>query len=152
MNREGFLLVRVDRAASERTLARIIRLGEEAAGGRTRTDRGGERVARWSTPAVTLAALLTVGLPGLMFGAVFARWLVRGPAPLVIACPCALVRSTPVAVVSGVTAAARRGVLIKGGVHLEALGSVNAFALDKTGTMTFGHPTVVDVILEPGED
>src|SRR5690606_23387263 len=82
----------------------------------------------------------------------FAMWFVRGLTLLVIACPCALVISTPVAVVSGVTAAAWRGVLIKGGVHLEALGSVNAFALDQTGTMTFGHPSVVDVILEPGED
>src|SRR5690606_6004033 len=152
INREGFLLVRVDRAASESTLARIIRLVEEAESGRTRTERFVERFARWYTPAVTLAAVLTVVVPVLMFGGDFAMWFVRGLTLLVIACPCALVISTPVAVVSGVTAAARRGVLIKGGVHLEALGSVNAFALDKTGTMTFGHPTVVDVILEPGED
>jgi len=93
-------------------------------------------------------------VPPLFMGAPLIPWILRGLTLLVIACPCALVISTPVAVVSGVTAAARRGVLIKGGVHLEALGDVRAIALDKTGTLTYGHPVVssVHVVDGVGED
>ena len=152
INREGYLLVRTDRPASESTLARIIRMVEEAEAGSTRTERFVERFARWYTPTVTVAALLTVVLPVVLLGEPFGTWFIRGLTLLVIACPCALVISTPVAVVSGVTAAARHGVLIKGGVHLETLGSVRALALDKTGTLTFGHPVVVEDRIEPGED
>jgi Zn2+/Cd2+-exporting ATPase len=145
INREGFLAVRVDKAAADSTLARIIRLVEEAEGRKTTTERFVERFARIYTPAVTALAVLTVAVPVLALGGDFTVWFTRGLTLLVIACPCALVISTPVAVVSGVTAAARHGVLIKGGTYLEAFGQVRAVALDKTGTLTFGRPEVVDV-------
>jgi Cd2+/Zn2+-exporting ATPase len=146
INREGFLVVTVDRLASESTLARIVRLVEEAGAHKTRTEHFVERFARWYTPAVTIAALLVVAVPTLAFSAPFVPWFVRGLTLLVIACPCALVISTPVAVVSGVTAAARHGVLIKGGTYLEALGEVDVLAVDKTGTLTFGRPEVVEIV------
>jgi Cd2+/Zn2+-exporting ATPase len=127
---------------------------EEAEANKTQSERFVERFARWYTPTVTVAAILLVIVPPLFFGAPLIPWILRGLTLLVIACPCALVISTPVAVVSGVTAAARRGVLIKGGVHLEALGDVRAIALDKTGTLTYGHPVVssVHVVDGVGED
>ncbi len=155
INQEGFLAVRVDKAASDSTLARIIRLVEEAEGRKTRTERFVERFARVYTPVVTVLAVLTVAVPVLAFGGDFTVWFTRGLTLLVIACPCALVISTPVAVVSGVTAAARHGVLIKGGTYLEAFGQVRAVALDKTGTLTFGRPEVVAFQMagdEPGRD
>src|SRR5690606_6146982 len=96
INREGYLLVRTDRPASESTLARIIRMVEEAEAGSTRTERFVERFARWYTPAVTVAALLTVVLPVVLLGEPFGTWFIRGLTLLVIACPCALVISTPV--------------------------------------------------------
>jgi Cd2+/Zn2+-exporting ATPase len=150
INREGFLAVRVDRPAADSTLARIIRMVEEAEARKTRTERFVERFARIYTPAVTVAAVLTVALPVLFLDGAFAVWFTRGLTLLVIACPCALVISTPVAVVSGVTAAARHGVLIKGGRYLEAFGQVRTIALDKTGTLTFGRPQVAEVRLGDG--
>lgn len=152
INRDGHLRVRVLRRAAESTLARIVRLVEEAEGRKTRAERFVERFARWYTPTVTVAAVLVVAIPTLALGAPFVPWFVRGLTLLVIACPCALVISTPVAVVSGVTAAARHGVLIKGGSYLEALGEVRVVALDKTGTLTFGHPEVVEVRSVDGVD
>jgi Cd2+/Zn2+-exporting ATPase len=145
INREGGIEVDVAKAAGDSTLARIVRLVEEAEGRKSRTERFVERFARWYTPAVTIAAVLVVVVPPLLFGAPFTPWFVRGLTLLVIACPCALVISTPVAVVSGITAAARNGVLIKGGSYLEAMGEVRVVALDKTGTLTVGHPRLVSV-------
>ena len=152
INREGHLRVRIERAAGESALARIVRLIEEAEAQKTQSERFVERFARYYTPAITLAAVATTLLPPLLFGADWAVWVTRGLTFLVIACPCALVISTPVAVVSGLTAAARRGVVIKGGVHLEALGSIKAFAFDKTGTLTVGHPVVRRVLPVSGEE
>jgi Cd2+/Zn2+-exporting ATPase len=154
INRQGSIRVRIGRPADQSTLARIARMVEEAEANKTQSERFVERFARWYTPTVTVAAILLVIVPPLFFGAPLIPWILRGLTLLVIACPCALVISTPVAVVSGVTAAARRGVLIKGGVHLEALGDVRAIALDKTGTLTYGHPVVssVHVVDGVGED
>ncbi|HSM59664.1 MAG TPA: cation-translocating P-type ATPase, partial [Longimicrobiales bacterium] len=145
INREGWVRVRVARPADQSTLARIVQLVEEAQSRKTRSERFIERFARWYTPAVAVGAVLVVVLPPLLAGAPWQPWILRGLTLLVIACPCALVISTPVAVVSGMTAAARRGVLVKGGVHLEAMATVRVVALDKTGTLTFGHPRVVGV-------
>jgi Cd2+/Zn2+-exporting ATPase len=150
INREGFLRVRVTRPASESALARIVDLIEGAEAGRSRAERFVERFARYYTPAVTLGAIVLVAVPTLFFAAPFVPWFVRGLTLLVIACPCALVISTPVTVVSGVTAAARNGVLIKGGVHLETMGGVKAVALDKTGTLTHGHLKVQSVLTVDG--
>jgi Cd2+/Zn2+-exporting ATPase len=150
VNGEGHLRVRVEKVAEDTTLARMIHLVEQAESRRTKSERFVERFARWYTPAVTVGAIIVAAGPPLLAGAPFAEWFVRGLTLLVIACPCALVISTPVAVVSGVTAAARNGVLIKGGVHLETMGEVRVVAFDKTGTLTRGHPDVVDVVAAAG--
>ena len=152
INREGWLRVRVDKPAGESSLAKIVRLVEEAEASKTRSERFVERFARWYTPAVTVGAVAIATVPPLLFDASAATWITRGLTLLVIACPCALVISTPVAVVSGLTAAARHGVLIKGGAYLEALGGVKVFALDKTGTLTVGHPVVRGVVPVAGID
>lgn len=145
INEEGYLEVRVTRSGDATTLSRVIHLVEEAESHRAPTERFVERFARWYTPAVTGLAVLVTAAPPLLFGAPFGEWFVRGLTLLVIACPCALVISTPVAVVSGITAGARNGVLIKGGNYLEAMGEVEVIALDKTGTLTRSHMTVTDV-------
>ena len=150
INRQGVLEVEVEREAGRSTLARIATLVEEAETKKSRTERFVERFARWYTPAVTVAAVLVVAIPPLLLGADFATWFVRGLTLLVIACPCALVISTPVAVVSGITAAARNGVLIKGGTYLEAMGEVRILAFDKTGTLTVGHPSVTALVPADG--
>ncbi|HUP53711.1 MAG TPA: cation-translocating P-type ATPase [Longimicrobiales bacterium] len=151
INRAGHLRVRVDRPAGESALATIVRLVEEAEASKTESERFVDTFARYYTPTIAVAALVTAVVPPLLFGAPAALWITRGLTLLVIACPCALVISTPVAVVSGLTAAARHGVLIKGGSCLEAMASVRVFALDKTGTLTVGHPVVRSVTTESDE-
>ncbi len=150
INQDGVLRIRVDREAGVSTLARIIQLVEEAEASKTKSERFVDTFARYYTPAVTIGAVLVALGPPLLAGAPFVEWFVRGLTLLVIACPCALVISTPVAVVSGVTAAARNGVLIKGGTYLEAAGRVAVVAFDKTGTLTHGHPEVMDLRPVPG--
>ncbi len=153
VNLSGWLQVRVDRTASDTTFARIVRLVAEAESSRSPSERFVQRFARAYTPAVTAAAVLLMVIPPLFLGASAHTWFIRGLTLLVIACPCALVISTPVAVVSGITAAARRGVLIKGGVHLEAMGDIEVMAFDKTGTLTSGHPVLTDVVaLDDGDE
>jgi Cd2+/Zn2+-exporting ATPase len=144
ITRDGFMHIRTEKPADSSSLARIVELVERAGAEKAKTERVVTRFARWYTPAITVAAVLVVAVPTLA-GADFITWLVRGLTLLVIACPCALVISTPVAVVSGITAAARRGVLIKGGVYLEAMSGVRAMAMDKTGTLTVGHLEVREV-------
>ncbi len=149
LNGEATLTVRVTRLAKDNTLSRIIKLVEEAQSVRAPSQRLIDRFAHYYTPAVVVMALLVATLPPLLFNQPFwdtattHGWLYRALAMLVIACPCALVISTPVTVISAITAAARRGVLIKGGAHLEALGQIRAFAFDKTGTLTEGKPAVL---------
>ncbi len=146
MNREGYLEVEAAKRAGDTTLAHIIHLVEEAEASRAPSERFVERFARYYTPTVTGLAVALMVIPPLVLGASFSTWFVRGLTLLVISCPCALVISTPVAVVSAITSAARNGVLIKGGVHLEALASVRAVAFDKTGTLTTGQLEVVDIV------
>ncbi|MCC6613680.1 MAG: cadmium-translocating P-type ATPase [Anaerolineae bacterium] len=148
INGEGTLTIAVTRLAADNTLSRIIKLVEEAQSVRAPSQRMIDSFARYYTPAVVIMAALVAFVPPLFFSAPFYDtanghgWLYRALAMLVIACPCALVISTPVTVISAIAAAARRGVLIKGGAHLEALGAVKAFAFDKTGTLTEGKPAV----------
>ena len=148
INGAGALTLRVTRLAQDNTLSRIIQLVEQAQSARAHSQRMIDRFAQVYTPAVAGLALLIALLPPLLFKQPFYDtpgghgWVHPALAMLVLACPCALVISTPVTVISAITAAARRGVLIKGGAHLEALGTVRAFAFDKTGTLTQGKPVV----------
>jgi Cd2+/Zn2+-exporting ATPase len=151
VNGAGALEVVASRRAADSTLARIIRMIEEAQSRRAPVQTFVERFARRYTPAVALLALLVAIVPPLVIGgldgwrAEAGLWTYRALALLVVACPCALVISTPVAVVSALTAAARAGVLIKGGAHLERLGTIRCVALDKTGTLTHGQVSVSHV-------
>ncbi|MEF3273032.1 MAG: heavy metal translocating P-type ATPase [Chloroflexus sp.] len=152
INGEGSLELRVDRLAAESTITRMIRLVAEAQERRAPVQRFVDRFARIYTPLVVILAALVAIVPPLLFGQPFWNpdsqtfgWLYRGLALLVVACPCALVISTPVSLVSALSAAARHGVLIKGGAYLETLARVKIVAVDKTGTLTTGKPTVVSI-------
>lgn len=150
INGEGALTVQVTRLVADNTLSRIIRMVEEAQSVRAPSQRMIDQFASWYTPSVVVIAALVALVPPLLFNQPFYDtptehgWLYRALSMLVIACPCALVISAPVTVISAITAAARRGVLIKGGAFLEALGTVRAFAFDKTGTLTEGNPAVTE--------
>ncbi|MBB4866382.1 Cd2+/Zn2+-exporting ATPase [Pseudomonas nitritireducens] len=144
INGESALEYRVTRVADDSTLARIIHAVEEAQGSRAPTQRFVDQFSRIYTPAVFLIAIATALLPPLFFGGAWLDWVYRALVLLVIACPCALVISTPVTIVSGLSAAARLGILIKGGVFLEMGRSLSWIALDKTGTLTEGRPSQTD--------
>ena len=146
----GYLEVEVTSTAGDSTLARIVELVQGAQAEKTEREQFVERFADYYTPAVVALAVLTAVVPPVAFGAAWGTWFVRGLTLLVIACPCAFVISTPVSVVSGVTSAARNGVLVKGGRHLEATADVTAVAFDKTGTLTTGELTVTDVVPAAG--
>ncbi|MEW6398375.1 MAG: heavy metal translocating P-type ATPase [Bacillota bacterium] len=149
INREGFLEVEVTHRAAESTFSRMIRLVEEAQEVRAPSQRLVDRFARYYTPAV-IAAAATMALVPLLTGAPWHAWMYRALALLLVSCPCALVISTPTAIVAAISAAARRGILIKGGTHLEAMGRLRVLAFDKTGTLTLGSPRLVEVIAGPG--
>ena len=148
INGEGVLEVVVTRLAKDNTLARIIKMVEEAQEKRAPAQKFVDRFAKYYTPVVVLVAMLVAALPPLILGASFwgeQGWLYRALELLVVACPCALVVSTPVAFISAISNAAKHGVLVKGGAVLEALNKTKAIAFDKTGTLTMGKPQVVRV-------
>lgn len=151
INGNGVLELRTTGGKDDTTIARIIRTVQEAQGQRAPTQRFVDAFARIYTPVVVVLAVLIAVLPWLLFSQPFLPWLYKALVLLVIACPCALVISTPVTVVSGLAAAARRGILIKGGVYLEQGRLLKVIALDKTGTVTAGKPVVTDVIPLNGE-
>jgi Zn2+/Cd2+-exporting ATPase len=149
LNGEGVLEVEVIHLAQDSTISRILHLVEDAQSKRAPVERLVDRFAAWYTPAVVVIAVLLAVVPPLVFGAPFLDqpdgthgWLYRSLALLIVACPCALVISTPVTMVSALTTLARRGILVKGGVFLDLLARVQVFALDKTGTLTKGKPLV----------
>ncbi|WP_415379548.1 heavy metal translocating P-type ATPase [Halosimplex sp. TS25] len=161
INEEGYLEVEVTSLAADSTLSRIIEMVQGAQANKTETEQFVDRFSGYYTPAVVVLAILTAAIPPFLidapvsvdlagyvvtFAGDWQTWFVRGLTLLVIACPCAFVISTPVSVVSGVTNAAKNGVLIKGGNYLEAMGEVNAVAVDKTGTLTKGELAVTDVV------
>ncbi|MCX6943674.1 MAG: heavy metal translocating P-type ATPase [Opitutales bacterium] len=145
VNGEGSLEIRVTKASGDTTLARIIRLVKEAREQKAPTQRFVDVFARYYTPAVTVVALLVFLVRPLFLGSDWSQWLYRACVLLIIACPCALVISTPVSIVAGLTALAKRGVLVKGGAHLESIAKLKALAVDKTGTITEGKPQVQSV-------
>ncbi|MBJ2288977.1 MULTISPECIES: heavy metal translocating P-type ATPase [Pseudomonas] len=146
INQAGSLEYRVTAAANNSTLARIIHAVEQAQGSRAPTQRFVDSFSKIYTPAVFLFALGVAVIPPLFMGAVWFDWIYRALVLLVVACPCALVISTPVTIVSGLAAAARKGILIKGGVYLEAGYKLDYLALDKTGTITHGKPVQTDYL------
>jgi Zn2+/Cd2+-exporting ATPase len=145
INADGLLRVRVTRASADNTISRIVRMVEEATASRAPTQRFIERFSEWWTPGAMAVAALVVVVPPLFFGGEWGTWLYRGLALLLVACPCALVISVPAAMASGLSAGARRGLLIKGGAALEAIGAAKTVAFDKTGTLTAGRPRVTDL-------
>ena len=146
INEAGYVEVEVRAEAGDSTLSRIVSLVEDAEANQTEREQFVERFADYYTPLMVALAIGIAVVPPVVFGAPWTVWFVNGITMLVLACPCAFVISTPVSVVSGVTAAARNGVLVKGGNHLEAMGNVDAIAVDKTGTLTKGELTVTDVV------
>ena len=138
INGHGVLVVTVTRRRDDTTLARIVHLVEIAQAQRAPVQQFIDRFAAWYTPAVVVLAILVAALPVLVAGQPFDVWLYRALVLLVVACPCALVISTPVSVVSALAGAASHGVLVKGGAHLERLAGVRVVAFDKTGTLTSG--------------
>ena len=144
INQTGSFEYKVTAEATHSTLARIIHAVEAAQGSRAPTQRFVDQFAKIYTPAVFLLAVLVAVLPPLLMAQSWQEWIYKALVMLVIACPCALVISTPVTIVSGLAAAARKGILIKGGAFLEAGRSMKVLAVDKTGTLTYGKPAQTD--------
>ena len=150
INQAGSLEYRVTAAANNSTLARIIHAVEQAQGARAPTQRFVDSFAKIYTPLVFIFALAVAVIPPLFMGGIWFDWIYRALVLLVVACPCALVISTPVTIVSGLAAAARKGILVKGGVYLESGHKLDFLALDKTGTITHGKPVQTDYLpLDP---
>lgn len=152
LNGDGVLDITVTRAEGDSTVARIVEMVRAAQERKAPAERIVDRFSRYYTPAVIVLAVAIAALGPVVFHGTFREWFYRALALLVAACPCALVISTPVAIVSALGRAARRGILIKDGAALEAVGAVDIVALDKTGTLTEGVPVVTDVVPADGVD
>lgn len=146
INGSGTFDYQVTNVASESTISKVIQLVEQATSNRAEAERFVDRFSRYYTPAIFCFAILVAAAGPLLFDGGWSEWIYRGLVLLVIGCPCALVISTPVTIVSGLASAARRGILIKGGTYLELGRRLKGIALDKTGTITEGRPRVTDVI------
>ncbi|TPE45731.1 heavy metal translocating P-type ATPase [Amaricoccus solimangrovi] len=150
INTEAALRLRVTKTPADNTIARIIRLVEEAEEARAPTERFIDRFSRGYMPAVVAIAALVIIVPPLAFGADWSTWTYRGLALLLIGCPCALVISVPASIASALSSGAKRGLLMKGGAVIEAAAKVTRIAFDKTGTLTHGRPAVTDLVPAPG--
>jgi len=146
INSEGVLRIKVTAAAADNTIARVVRLVEEAQESKAPTERFIDRFSRYYTPGVLALGALVAIVPPLALDQSWNEWIYKGLAILLIGCPCALVISTPAAIAAGLSAGARRGLLLKGGAVLEGLGRIDHVAFDKTGTLTEGKPKVTDIV------
>lgn len=146
VNGDSALRVRVTAAAADNTIARVVKLVEEAQESKAPTERFIDRFSRYYTPGVVIVGALVAIVPPLFMGGTWTEWVYKGLAILLIGCPCALVISTPAAIAASLSSGARRGLLLKGGAVLENIGKVTAVAFDKTGTLTEGKPKVTDIV------
>ncbi|KAA3503090.1 cadmium-translocating P-type ATPase [Rhizobium rhizogenes] len=152
INHDGSLRIRVDRAPEDNTIARIITLVEEAQDARAPTERFIQNFSRYYMPLIVAISALTIIVPPLVGLGDWDTWIYRGLALLLIGCPCALVISVPAAIASSLSAAARHGMLVKGGAVIEMLARTETVAFDKTGTLTLGEPVVTDVVALDGNE
>ncbi len=152
INTDGVIRLRVDKTSEDNMIARIMNLVEEAEAGKSPTARFIDNFSKYYTPGVLLAGILVGTIAPLFFGGDWMAWIYKGLAIWLIGCPCALVLSTPAAITSGIAAGARKGLLMKGGVVLEAIGKVSTIAFDKTGTLTAGKPKVTDIHVFKGTE
>lgn len=152
INTEAAIRVQVDKAAEDNTIARIIHLVEEAQEAQAPTERFIDRFSRWYMPTIVGFALLVAFIPPLAWGDDWWTWIYRALALLLIGCPCALVISVPASIASALSTGARQGLLMKGGVVIEAASKTQVVAFDKTGTLTEGKPRVTDVVCHDGEE
>lgn len=146
INSDSVLKIRVTATATDNTIARVVRLVEEAQESKAPTARFIDKFSTYYTPGVLVVGALVAIVPPLLFGQSWSEWVYKGLAILLIGCPCALVISTPAAIAAALSAGARRGLLLKGGAVLESLRSITMVALDKTGTLTEGRPRVTDIV------
>ncbi|WP_417584830.1 heavy metal translocating P-type ATPase [Pelagibacterium sp.] len=146
INIDAVLRVNITAAAADNTIARVVKLVEEAQESKAPTERFINRFSKVYTPGVLIVGALVAIAPPVFFGGNWSEWIYKGLAVLLIGCPCALVISTPAAIAAGLSAGARRGLLLKGGAVLEGLRNITAVAFDKTGTLTAGKPVVTDIV------
>lgn len=145
INNEGLLIVRIEKAYKDSSLAKILHLVQEAQETKTPTELFINKFAKYYTPLIMIVAALVILIPPLLLQGDWMTWLYQGLSVLIVGCPCALILSSPIAIVSGITRTARHGILVKGGVFLEQLGKIDTLAFDKTGTLTKGEPHVAQL-------